>query len=78
MSRSMVLLKLGSVLMSITPVTTEDYVDAWVLGHHLRACWCLKVLLQPNPCRSEWHALPPRAMVRSRPKLLLPGAILAL
>lgn len=33
MPESLVLLKLGSVLRAVAPVTTEGCVDAWGLGH---------------------------------------------
>lgn len=38
MPESLVLLKLGSVLMTVAPVTTEGCVDAWGLGHMILGC----------------------------------------
>lgn len=40
MSESLALLKLGSVLMSMTRVTTNGHTGPWGVGYLLRPCWC--------------------------------------
>lgn len=67
MSESAALPQPGSVLRSMIPVTmeVEGYEDAQSLGPLLMPC------LEPEWCWSEGPELPPRAMVESRPRLLL-------
>lgn len=67
----MALLRLGSVLMSESLVTTKGHATAQGLGRHLRPYWCLRAMLQPGPYKSEWPVLLPGDMVTSRPELQL-------
>lgn len=70
-SESMAQLQPGSVsmLMSVAPVVIKGHAESWVLDHHLEPCWCLRVMLQPGPCRPEWLVLLHNAMVTSEPEL---------
>lgn len=60
----------GSVLMSVTPETIKDCVDAGGLGCHLGPCLCLRVLLLWGLCWSRWPALSPGTMVTFGLRLL--------
>ena len=63
MSGSMIIPRLGSVLMFKAPLTIEGHVDAQGLG----PCWCLKTTLPLGPCQFEWPTLPRGKMVTFRP-----------
>lgn len=45
MSGSVVLLQLGSMLMSVACVTTKGQMDVCGLGCHWRPCGCLRAVL---------------------------------
>lgn len=54
-------------------------MDAWGLSDNLWPCWCLRAMLLPGPCLSEWPALTAGSMVLSGPGLLprvMPGSVL--
>lgn len=53
MSGFMVLLRLGSVLLSMASVTTEGHSDAGGLVNHLSPCWYPIAMLPLEPCQSE-------------------------
>lgn len=53
MSRSMALLKPGSVLMSVTHVAIKGHTDSSGLGHHLGPYWYPGATLSLGPCQSE-------------------------
>lgn len=57
MSGSMALPQPGSSLISKAPVALEDLVGTQGLGPHLGLCCCLRVILQPGWCLTEWPAL---------------------
>lgn len=61
----------ASVLNSMAHVTTKSYVNTLSQVSHLTSCWCLRDMRQPGPCRIEWPALLPKAMVTSGPELQL-------
>lgn len=62
MSGSMVLLQLGSVLFSMTQVTTKGHVYVHDLGGHLRLCGCLRTMHNQGTYWSECPVLPPKVI----------------
>lgn len=54
-----------STSIFMAPVITEDCADAQVLSLHLKPCWCLRVMLLPEPYKLGRPTLPPISMVTS-------------
>lgn len=52
MSRSMALLKPGSVLISMAHAAIKGHTNSSGLGHHLGPCWYLGAILSLGPCQS--------------------------
>lgn len=55
----------GPLLMSVPAVATEGHKETCSLCRNLKPCWYLWVTLPPEPNRTEWLVMPPRAMVSS-------------
>lgn len=64
MSGSPALQQPGPKLMFMAPVTTNGHADAQSWGSHLRWFWCMRVMLQPEPCLPGPPALKPGAMLK--------------
>lgn len=69
MSGSVALGQPGSGLTSVVSAVTEGLGDTQGQVSLLSPCWCLSVMLQPEPHRPEWPMLLSSAMVVSRPEL---------
>lgn len=71
MSGSLVLPRLGSVLISMVCVVMKDHTDVCGLGHNLWPCWYTTHMKPPASCQSEWAVLPHGVMALSQARLLL-------